>query len=616
MGSILRGHLGEFLRVRASAQRAASPTGVLGAFCLLLLPLGGCTLLVKEELENAPVPCQSAADCFAGFACREGSCSEAEAPKEPPPAPPMTVGPAGGILLGPDGVRLVVPAGALDDDVALRVERAPTSVGAPDIALSSRIYQISPALVLDAPAHLEIPVDETSCPLGCAIFMEGADHAWTPLPASEAAPSSQEAAVVTAEVRALGLFAAGALVRDAGLVEDSGPSGGALDGGGVDAGAHNDRDAGRNDAGPPRQGPSFAFCDLTPTSCAGDERCMPDPFTPGVGRCLAPCSAELDDGDGGSTDASTIDADLASPCACCGSLPGQTGAFCLPAELCGEGRLGDGCPGGTSDCSPSHSDACADLGRGPVCTRACTAHSEAEACGDGCCLEGSRGQDVGLFCQAASECPALSLGTRCESDRACVSGRCSSHDGHSAPRCTTTCEPGTCDPGLCCMPESCAGEWLCVPEDVCVAQTSLLCEARCVSDAACGPDSACIDGACHALAPDACARHEHCRADAERCDLRVARAADGGPEGGGADAGSSDDAHVGTCVARSAGACFSDLHCPPPGSPEHTLCRKDASCGTDPTEQCAGTCAAPYDDECLHSDDCPSDKACIDHRCL
>jgi len=93
----------------------------------------------------------------------------------PPAAPPpsvgqATVGAAGGVIQGPDGVEVAIAEGVLSQDTTVRVAR--DSAGAPEVGglrLLSPIYQLTPhGLQFDAPARVSIPFDPTALRSGTA----------------------------------------------------------------------------------------------------------------------------------------------------------------------------------------------------------------------------------------------------------------------------------------------------------------------------------------------------------------------------------------------------------------------------------------------------------------
>lgn len=441
---------------------------LVAAVLASLAPLSSCTWLVHEDLASSGAPCRAAGDCFAGHACDEGSCVPVPDPTEPPaPLAHNTVGPDGGVVDGPDGVRLVIPAGALDDEQEVRLTRASASLVPAGFVEAGRegegrFYAVVTTAVFSPSATLEIPIDEALCAAGeCLVYARDDDTGWTALPAV-----SSKTDVASALVSVEGVFGAGlplAVVVDGGMGGDGGDG----DGGSLDAG---------DDAGPVGP-PSFAACDLSADACAGAEQCAVNPFASGDGVCVRACA--------------TVDGGLPEGCACCGALPGWSGSYCLPEGLCGDGAPGDACPNGTGDCDPVSSTACVDLGDGPVCTTPCDGSGQ---CGAGCCVGGP--DDSESFCAPSSSCGTLDDGARCFDDATCASGRCESYDGVAPARCTSACTPGSCGAGLCCHPTSCGGEWLCVPDDTCAATTTLLCGDICLSDEACAADETCVDAAC------------------------------------------------------------------------------------------------------------------------
>lgn len=87
----------------------------------------------------------------------------------PPPPPPATEGSAtidsrGGTVEGPDGVQLVVPAGALDEAITIRIARS--STGAPalpdDLKSGLPVYEITPHnLNFKLPVTVRLPSSDT-----------------------------------------------------------------------------------------------------------------------------------------------------------------------------------------------------------------------------------------------------------------------------------------------------------------------------------------------------------------------------------------------------------------------------------------------------------------------
>jgi hypothetical protein len=110
----------------------------------------------------------------AGLSCLAlaTGCSSGESGSEPSPADTATeglsakIGPAGGELVGEvgsalEGVRLVIPAGALDKDTAISIHSAKSDTALPPAARAcGPEFAIEPrGLELAAPATLTLPVD-------------------------------------------------------------------------------------------------------------------------------------------------------------------------------------------------------------------------------------------------------------------------------------------------------------------------------------------------------------------------------------------------------------------------------------------------------------------------
>jgi hypothetical protein len=531
-----------------------------------LLLSASCSWLVYQDIEQAEPACEGAADCFAGFACVDGVCTEVSPPDDPPPVPaPVEIGSSGGEVTGPDGVLLIVPAGALGMDTLLRVEHGTPSLVPDGFVDVTAFYDVVPADVgFAVPATLEIPVAGGRCDGDCSMWRRS-DGAWelSSVPSGGAGTDRR----VRGGLRGGGTFVVGTPMPDAGSPDaghDAGPGDAGVDAGPADAGYD-----GGGDAGQPT--PSFAACALTPDSCSGGEACWPDPFSAGSGFCLRACSLG------------------AADCDCCATLPNASEPLCLPQALCGSASFGAACPQGTSDCDPMTTDGCVDVGDGPVCSRACDEPSD---CGTGCCATGVSGGELGSFCLAADDCGAGDDGALCLDDAACSSGACGAPDGLAVDRCTQACDPSAdaCGDGLCCYPTNCAGGGMCVPDVQCADASSLLCDDLCLDDSACGQDAWCIDGACTAKTCD-CLVDAQCGAQ-ERCDLSTPS--------------------CGACVALASEACTIDAHCPPAGTPDARLCRVP-DCGSPP---CIGTCGTPGAGECVNANDCVPGQACVANRCL
>jgi hypothetical protein len=162
------------------------------------LATSGCTAIVLSDATGDPeVPCESASDCAAGSRCDDGTCAAEDGDGEPPPAP-GSIGEDGGVLEGPDGVRLVIPAHALDGVVTFTIARASSTTVAETadgtVAPRSRFYSVAPAIALALAATLDVPLDE-ECGT-CTVFQES-DDAWVALGAAPGAPVQTARAVTT-----------------------------------------------------------------------------------------------------------------------------------------------------------------------------------------------------------------------------------------------------------------------------------------------------------------------------------------------------------------------------------------------------------------------------------
>ncbi|MCA3216381.1 MAG: hypothetical protein ING39_13320 [Burkholderiales bacterium] len=98
-----------------------------------------------------------------GLAACGGSGSSPPPPPAPPPAASGVIGAAGGTLTGPDGVQLVVPAGAVSADTTFRIARS--SAGAPALPPEVRpdvpIYEVTPhGQQFLRPVQLRLPLTE------------------------------------------------------------------------------------------------------------------------------------------------------------------------------------------------------------------------------------------------------------------------------------------------------------------------------------------------------------------------------------------------------------------------------------------------------------------------
>lgn len=111
-------------------------------------------------------------------------------PATPSPSPPSAVtavvGPAGGTVTGPDGVQVIVPAGALEQPTTIGIARS--SVGAPTPLPSENppagaAYEFTPHdLVFRAPVTIRMPVPANA--VGSEVFMASPGEGWQTSPAN------------------------------------------------------------------------------------------------------------------------------------------------------------------------------------------------------------------------------------------------------------------------------------------------------------------------------------------------------------------------------------------------------------------------------------------------
>jgi photosystem II stability/assembly factor-like uncharacterized protein len=117
-------------------------------------------------------------------ACGGGSDRSPPAAVAPPPAPApasAVIGPAGGSLRGPAGVELIVPPGALTEEVTVRIARS--STGAPPLPPGIRpdvpIYEITPHdLEFLQPVQVRLPLDGPAPELP-AVLVASPTEPWT-----------------------------------------------------------------------------------------------------------------------------------------------------------------------------------------------------------------------------------------------------------------------------------------------------------------------------------------------------------------------------------------------------------------------------------------------------
>ncbi len=111
-----------------------------------------------------------------------GACGgdEPDPVAEPPTAVTAVIGPQGGTVDGPDGVQVVIPAGALTQPTTIGIARS--SAGAPtplptENPPAGAIYEFTPHdLVFNAPVTLRMPVPADA--MGAEVFMASPGEDW------------------------------------------------------------------------------------------------------------------------------------------------------------------------------------------------------------------------------------------------------------------------------------------------------------------------------------------------------------------------------------------------------------------------------------------------------
>jgi uncharacterized delta-60 repeat protein len=109
-----------------------------------------------------------------------GGGGETDAPPASPP--PATTGPAGGTVTGPNGAKIVIPAGALTANTAIRIEQS--SVGAPllpNLVAIGDMFAFTPhGTIFSAPVTITLPFDPARVTAGTspALYKTNAQGQW------------------------------------------------------------------------------------------------------------------------------------------------------------------------------------------------------------------------------------------------------------------------------------------------------------------------------------------------------------------------------------------------------------------------------------------------------
>jgi len=117
-------------------------------------------------------------------------CGGSDEPPAQPPAPPRvsaTIGAAGGTLTGPDGVQMVVPAGAVAQDTVFSIARVTSGMPAlpTDYAASTPLYEFTPHDTPFAqPVTVRMPYTAPTNALHADAFMANPGGDWQPVRAT------------------------------------------------------------------------------------------------------------------------------------------------------------------------------------------------------------------------------------------------------------------------------------------------------------------------------------------------------------------------------------------------------------------------------------------------
>lgn len=113
----------------------------------------GCTAFVVHDATNGP-QCDDDDDCGAGTVCVDTVCVAID--DDPTPGVGTPIDADGGVVVGPDGLALDIPAGALTGTVHIRLERV-TATLPRDNFDADAFYRVQPALTLTVPGTLTLP---------------------------------------------------------------------------------------------------------------------------------------------------------------------------------------------------------------------------------------------------------------------------------------------------------------------------------------------------------------------------------------------------------------------------------------------------------------------------
>lgn len=119
--------------------------------------LSGCTLIVWRDA-STPAPCDDDADCPADEACVDEVCEVVDPGAVPAEGTRIDI--AGGIVDGPDGVELEVPAGAVNTATMFFLRRETSTWPRDNFDAGNGFYAIAPAVSFATPALLVLPEND------------------------------------------------------------------------------------------------------------------------------------------------------------------------------------------------------------------------------------------------------------------------------------------------------------------------------------------------------------------------------------------------------------------------------------------------------------------------
>lgn len=142
-------------------KRACHPAQVKRPLSALLVSFAvaapGCTLIVWRDAAT-PAPCDDDVDCPADEACVDGSCDVVDPGAVPADGTAIDI--AGGVVSGPDGVELEVPAGAVSGETVFFIRKETSTLPRDNFAAEGGFYAVSPTVTFAIPALLRLPGDD------------------------------------------------------------------------------------------------------------------------------------------------------------------------------------------------------------------------------------------------------------------------------------------------------------------------------------------------------------------------------------------------------------------------------------------------------------------------